>query len=188
MRTVGTGYQKAARNRSPGGNDGVGSPVGQNFVLGKARGPFDGHEGEFALALQLGQIAQIDENKAKPFLAEPAQRLCGPTFPRRKAGARQNRPDRTAAEPGMNAPPHHSGDVIEAEPGPLAQFGNQGFVPERGRLTEMMADMAAILDRRTPAPTPDCGLRDPITAGLTRHRPLRGPDLGPLRGVIVALA
>jgi hypothetical protein len=39
---------------------------------------------------------------------------------------------------------HHLGNVIKAEPGTLAQLGDQDLVLRRGRLAGMMADMAAI--------------------------------------------
>ena len=77
----------------------------------------------------------------------------------------------------MHPAPHHLGDIVQAEPGTLAQFGDQDLILGRGRLAEMMADMAAILGRPAPPLAPDRGLRDPVAPGEHRHRLLRGLDL-----------
>ena len=70
---VAEGLQEAG----PGGRHGVGTPVGKNLDMGKAGVARDGHEGIFALALQLGKVAQIDVNYAEGGLLEHAGPNCG---------------------------------------------------------------------------------------------------------------
>jgi hypothetical protein len=154
-------------------------PIGMDLQIDITGGPIDGHEGIALASFQGGQMLEIDMDEANGRLLEDAdQRLVG-FGALVETMADQAAMDGAARQIGVDATPHHLGDVVQRQLQLHSQFTDEGLFEWREAGRQSLGDVRAIRDCRAVPPTADRRLAHPQLGRQLRHRLLAALDISP---------
>ena len=156
---------------------------GMDLQIDVAGGPVDGDEGVAFASLQRRQMLEIDVDEADSRLLEDADRRLVGLGSFAQAMALETAVDGTAGDFGVDAAPHHLGDIVERQLQAGPQLADQRFFERRELGRQPFRRVRAVGDGGAAAPAVDRGLAHPQLARKLRDRPLAALDVGPRSSV-----
>jgi len=158
---------------------GFGIAPGMDFEIDETCGSIDGDEGVTLSSLQGWQVFEIDMDEADGGLLEGADRRFFGLRPLVQPETSKTAMDCAPGETGVDAPPHHLGDVVERQVQFRPQFANQRLVERREASRQRPWRVRAVGNGRTPPPTPDRGLTHAELASQSCYRRSAALNVGP---------
>jgi len=154
-------------------------PLGMDLQIDIAGGPIDGDEGVTLASFQGRQMLEIDMDEANGGLLEDADRRLSGFGPLVEPMTDQAAMDGAARQIGIDATPHHLGDVVERQLQLHSQFAEEGLFEGRETGRQSLRDVRAISDRRAATPTADRRLAHPQLGRQFSDRLLAALDVSP---------
>jgi hypothetical protein len=148
----------------------LGIALGVDLQIDVAGGSIDRHEGVAFASFEGWQVLEIDMNEADGCLFEDADRRLFRLGASIEAVADQAAVDGAARELGIDATPHHLGDVVERQLQLRPQLADQCFFESREAGRQCLRRVRAVRDGCAIAPTADRGLAHPQFGHELRNR------------------
>ena len=156
---------------------GIGIASGVDLQVDVAGRPIDGDKGVALASLQSRQMLEIDMNEADRGMFEDADRRLAGSGPLVQPMPLKTAVGGTTGDLGIDAAPHHFGDVIERQLQLRAQLANQRFFQRRELGRQPLRRVRSVGHRRSTAPTINRRLAHPQLDGKLCNRLLAALDI-----------